>query len=80
MSDQTAQLIYLLKVLPHQLARARERLRQLESEARRYGMLDLLDAAPAPGATVPPSSGLPPLGQSGAARDCPTRGALGGEA
>jgi hypothetical protein len=77
-SDQTAQLIYRLKVLPHQLARARERLRQLESEARRYGMLDLIDADPTV-APVSPDSGPAPLGRSGAARVAPARGAIGGE-
>lgn len=39
---ELAHLSYRLKVLPDQLERARARVRQLENEARRYGMYDLL--------------------------------------
>lgn len=42
MTDQSAQLLYRLRVLPHQLARARERYRQLLTEAHRYRMTELL--------------------------------------
>jgi hypothetical protein len=66
MSDQSAQLLYRLRVLPHQLARARERYRQLLSEAHRYRMADLI-AEEAQAMAVPLCSGLPPLGRNGAA-------------
>lgn len=36
-------LAYRVRVLPDQLARARARVRQLEQEARRYRMFDLLE-------------------------------------
>jgi uncharacterized protein YgbK (DUF1537 family) len=39
---ELAHLSYRLRVLPEQLDRARARVRQLESEARRYGMFDLI--------------------------------------
>ena len=71
-------IAYRVRILPHQLAAARARLRQLEAEARRYGFFDLLDAAPASSAASP-ISGPAPLGQSGAVRGAPTHGADGGE-
>lgn len=39
---ELAHLSYRLKALPDQLERARARVRQLENEARRYGMFDLI--------------------------------------
>lgn len=36
-------LAYRIRILPEQLDRARRRLRQLETEARRLGMADLLE-------------------------------------
>lgn len=36
-------LAYRVRVLPQQIARARARLRQLEEEARRYRMFDLVE-------------------------------------
>ena len=35
-------LLYRMRVLPDQLVRARARVAQLEAEARRYRMIDLL--------------------------------------
>lgn len=77
-------LTYRVRILPHQMARARERLTHLLNEAVAYRMFDELTAEDraflrALDVDLPPSSGLPPLGRGGAARDCPTRGALGGE-
>lgn len=79
MTEDGRYIAYRVRILPHQLAAARARLRQLEAEARRYGFLDLLDPAPAPSAGNP-SSGPAPLGRSGAARMLPpARGAIGEE-
>lgn len=36
-------LAYRVRILPEQLARARARVRQLEAEAARYRMFDLLE-------------------------------------
>lgn len=44
MTDATAHLAYRLRILPTQLARARERYRQLLAEATQYRMTDLLAA------------------------------------
>ena len=38
----SAQLDYRVRQLPAQLDRARERVRRLEAEARRFGFTDLL--------------------------------------
>lgn len=49
MTDTIDHLRYRIRVLPDQLERARARVAQLESEARRYRMFDLIgDAAGAP--------------------------------
>lgn len=65
MIDATAQLQYRLKILPTQLARARERYRQLLTEATRYRMTDLLAAEEH--FMSQPLVPAPPLGRNGAA-------------
>ncbi|WP_432769772.1 MAG: hypothetical protein HEQ22_03230 [Sphingopyxis sp.] len=65
MTDNSAQLQYRLKVLPHQLARARERYRQLMREAHSYRMVDLI--AHEAQAMAVPLVPAPPLGRDGAA-------------
>lgn len=77
-------LAYRVRILPHQMARARERLTHLLSEAVTYRMFDELTVEDraflrALDVNLPPSSDHPPLGRSGAARVAPTRGAIGGE-
>lgn len=41
--EQIRQLYYRIRMLPEQLERARLRVRNLEDEARRLGMEDLLE-------------------------------------
>lgn len=48
MARESAMIAYRVRLLPEQLTRARHRVRQLESEARRLGMLDLLNDPDAP--------------------------------
>jgi hypothetical protein len=78
MTDPTSQLLYRLKILPTQLARARERYRQLLTEATSYRMHDLL--AEEEQAMALPLVPAPPLGRDGAASVAPARGVHGGEA
>lgn len=40
--EQTRQMYYRIRLLPQQLERARLRVRNLEDEARRLGMEDIL--------------------------------------
>lgn len=69
MTDPTAHLEYRLKILPTQLARARERYRQLLAEAKRYGMTELLaEEAELHSLPLVPA---PPLGRNGAAASAP---------
>lgn len=45
MSATDQQLAYRVRILPTQLERARARVRQLEAEAARYRMFDLIGKA-----------------------------------
>ena len=64
MTDPTAHLQYRMRILPTQLARARERYRQLMAEAAEYRMGDLIAAEQH--FMAQPLPGLP-LGRDGAA-------------
>lgn len=73
MTDATAQLQYRLRILPTQLARARERYRQLLTEATQYRMTDLL-AAEEHFMSQPLVPTIPP-GRNGAAANAPSAAA-----
>ena len=44
--EQERYLAYRVRILPEQLEGARRKVAALESEARRYGMTDLLESRP----------------------------------